>query len=426
MTVDEYERISMAKLKQSSLRKSVTLNELATVYGPGGSSAIGNALNIAAFYNAVQDKAETIGQLPVKLFRRLPDGTREQITSGRYHRIFTKKPCEYLTMQGFLEMLVGSLETNGAFYAYKERNDRGAVMAIIPFKNQRNVTPAMDTYGNVYFNYVTNDGKVRDPYAIEDLVVINKMTTDGFTPVRPIIYQATLLGIAKAQDESYKELQENGITSQMGLATDAFFNDPEAIQRLKDDWGPNGKFRGPGGSKRVPIFENGLKPVKLSLTPQEADLLNNKLFATEQIYNMVGVPHYRMQLDKLSKDTLPQLDEYYMRNKLNPIIRKFEEAWNEFLPEDMFVQVDRKAFYAGSPWRLVEHVEKEVKGGLATINEGREDLGREPVEGGDVFAIDNNNVTYGTWPELPAVREQINGRTAGTVQTEEGMNDENS
>ena len=426
MTVDEYERISMAKLKQSSLRKSVTLNELATVYGPGGSSAIGNALNIAAFYNAVQDKAETIGQLPVKLFRRLPDGTREQITSGRYHRIFTKKPCEYLTMQGFLEMLVGSLETNGAFYAYKERNDRGAVMAIIPFKNQRNVTPAMDTYGNVYFNYVTNDGKVRDPYAVEDLVVINKMTTDGFTPVRPIIYQATLLGIAKAQDESYKELQENGITSQMGLATDNLFNDPNAINRLKEDWGPTGKFRGPGGQKRVPIFENGLKPVKLSLTPQEADLLNNKLFTTEQIYNMVGVPHYRMQLDKLSKDTLPQLDEYYMRNKLNPIIRKFEEAWNEFLPEDMFVQVDRKAFYAGSPWRLVEHVEKEVKGGLATINEGREDLGREPVEGGDVFAIDNNNVTYGTWPELPAVREQINGRTAGTQQTEEGMNDENS
>lgn len=90
----------------------------------------------------------------------------------------------------------------------------------------------------------------------------------------------------------------------------------------------------------------------------------------------------------------------------------------------MYVEVDRKAFYAGSPWRLVEHVEKEVKGGLATVNEGRQDLGREPVDGGDVFAIDNNNVTYGTWPELPALREQIYTRTQGVQQTEEGMSDE--
>lgn len=421
MTVDEYEKISMAKIKSV---KSVTLNDFGGVFGPGGYSSIGNPLNIAAFYNAVQDKSETIGQLPVKLFRRKPDGTREQVKSGREWRIFTQHPCDYLTMQGLLEMMVGSLETNGAFYAYKERNDRGRVMAIIPFKNQRNVTPNMDTYGRVYYMYTTNDGKVRDPYAIEDLVIVHKMTSDGYTPVSPIIYQATLLGIAKSQDESYKELQENGITSQMGLATDAFFNDPDAIQRLKDDWGPNGKFRGPGGARRVPIFENGLKPVKLSLTPQEAELLGNKQFTTEQVYNMVGVPEYRMKLDKVSKGVIPELDEYYMRNKLNPILRKFEAAWNALLPEDMYVEVDRKAFYAGSPWRLVEHVEREVKGGLAMVNEGREDLGREPVEGGDVFAIDNNNVTYGTWPELPALREQIYQRTAGTQQTEEGMDNE--
>lgn len=405
-------------------QKALSLDEVVAGYGNGYTSPY-DSLKISAFYNAVQDKSETIGQLPVKLFRRNADGTREQIKSQRTWRIFTQKPCDYLTMQGFLEMMVASLETLGAFYAYKERNDRGEVMAVIPFKNQANVNPNMDVNGNVYYTYVTNDGKVRDPYRVEDLVIIHKFTRDGFTPVRPILYQSTLLGIAKAQDESYKELQENGITSQMGLSTDNFFNDPEAIQRLKDDWGPDGKFRGRDGSKRVPIFENGLKPVKLSLTPQEAELLSNKVFTESQIYAMVGVPQYRNDLTKVSKDVLPQLDEYYMRNKLNPILRKFESAWNELLPDDKFVEIDRKAFYAGSPWRLVEHVEREVKGGLATINEGREDLGREPVDGGDVFAIDNNNVTYGTWPELPAIREQINGRTAGTQQTSEAMSNEN-
>lgn len=407
------------KLNSKSLATGLTLNDVA------GLSQVGDPMKVAAFYNAVQDKAETIGQLPIKMYRRLADGSREEIKKGRYYNIFTQKPCDYMTMQGFLEMMVTSLETNGAFYAYKELNDRGNVMSIIPFKNQRNVTPSMDSYGNVYYTYTTNDGRTRDPYAIEDLVIIHKFTRDGFTPILPIIYQGTLIGIAKSQDESYHELQQNGITSQMGLATEAFFNDPDAINRLREDWGPQGKFRGPGGTRRVPIFENGLKPVKLSLTPQESDLLNNKRFTAEQIYSMVGVPEYRLKLDKVSAGVLPELDEYYMRNKLNPILRKFEAAWNDFLPEGMYVEVNRKAFYAGSPWRLVEHVEKEVKGGLATINEGREDLGRERVDGGDVFAIDNNNVTYGTWPELPALREQIYKPTEGTQQTEEGTEDEN-
>jgi len=406
MKVDEYERMSMAKLKRKNKsRGTLTLDMIA---GRGSTDALG----IASFYTAVQDKSETIGQLPVKLFRRKPDGTREKVTSGRMHRIFTLQPCEYMTMQGFLELMVVSLETRGAFYAYREKNDRGNVMSVIPFKNQNNVVPAMDVYGNVYYTYVRNDGRPGDPYSINDLVIITKFTEDGYTPVRPILRQATLMGIADAQDESYKEVQENGIASQMALSTDQAFVSDEAIQRLKDDWKPGGKFRGPAGVRSIPIFEQGMKPVSLKLTPKEADLINHQKFTTQQISNMVGVPMYRISPDSanVTKGVIQELDEYYMRNKLNPVLRKFEYAWNQLLPEDMHVEIDRKAFYAGSPHRLVEAVEKEVKGGLATINEGREDLGRERVEGADVFAIDSNNVTYGLWPDLPKMQDQIYGQ----------------
>lgn len=384
------------------------------------------AFKISAYYGCVQDKAQSIGQIPIRLYRRLDDGTRVEVNSGRMARIFSKDPCDYLDIQGFLEMMVASLESIGAFYAYKERNDRGNIMAIIPFKNQDNVNPSMDVNGNVYYTYTTNDGQIRDPYAVEDLLIINKLTLDGYTPLRPIAYMATLLGIASAQDETYKEQQENGITANMGLSTEKTFNDLETIKRLKADWGPNGKFRGPNGKRNVPIFDQGLKPVNLNLTPSDSELLTNREFTVKQISMMTGVPLYRIGLSNsaITKGLLPELDESYMRNNLNPILVKFENAWNKLLPDDMYVEFNRKAFYNGSPWRLVEYVEKEVKGGLATINEGREDLGREPVDGGDVFAIDNNNVTYGTWPELPNVREQIYNRTAGTQQTEEGTEDE--
>jgi hypothetical protein len=43
-------------------------------------------------------------------------------------------------------------------------------------------------------------------------------------------------------------------------------------------------------------------------------------------------------------------------------------------------------------------------------------LGRETIEGGDVFAIDNNNVTYGAWPEIKEIQRQLYGNNGNANQ----------
>lgn len=398
MNIDEYEKLSKDKLKKKSYADTITIDMLAS------SSMIlpNEALKIETVFSCVRDKAESIGQLPVKLRRN-----REIVDSGREWRIFTQRPCDYITMQGFLEMMVINLELRGAFYAYKERNDRGNVMAVIPFRNQHNVHPAMDVNGNVYYTYTTNDGKIKDPYRIEDLVIVSMFTQDGYTPTSPIQYSQRLLQTSKAQDENYKELQENGITAQMALKTDGMFNDPSAIERLKSDWKA---FRGPNGRKNIPVLEQGLTPISLKLSPADSDLISHREYSVDSICRIFRVPPERIGVSRQgSAPDLNEINEAYMRDSLNPILVKFEYAMNALLPDNLKIQVDRKAFYAGSPWRMVEAVEREVKGGLASINEGRVDLGRDPIDGGDVFAIDNNNVVYGTWPELPAIQRQIYG-----------------
>lgn len=366
------------------------------------------AMKIEAFYSCVRDKAETIGQLPVKLYSVSRD-SRQLILQGRNHRIFTESPCDHMTMQGFIEMLVASYETNGAFYAYPVYNDRNEVMEVIPFFNQRNVVPNMDIDGRVYYTYSTNDGKPVIAAYAEDLFIVSMFTLDGYTPVRPIQSCARLLGIADAQDESYQQLQTQGIMSQMALKTEQVFKDPNAAERLREDMK---KMRGPKGASHIPVFEQGLTPISLRLTPKDAELLGNKQFTVNRICRMTRVPPHRVGIDAQpgTKSTVAELDEAYMRDALNPILRKIESAFNRLLPSGYRIEFNRKSFYAGSPWRLVEAVEREVKGGLASINEGRIDLGRETIEGGDVFAIDNNNVTYGMWPDIQKIQEQLYGR----------------
>ena len=374
------------------------------------------ALKTEAYFSCLRDKAETIGQLPMKLYR-VTANSRTQMYSGRNKTIFTEQPCDYLSMQGFLEMLAVTYERQGVFYAYVERNDMGQAMGIIPFVNQAAVTPNMDVNGRVYYTYVTNDNKVRSHYNGDDLFIVSMFTLDGVRPVNPIVQCATLLGISNAQDESYKELQEKGITAQMALATDQVFTNKEAVERLRDQWK---EFRGASGRGSMPVLEQGLKPVSLKLTPQEGELLGNKQFTVNRICRMTRVPPHRVGVtDKnLGSSTVSDLDEAYMRDAINPILNKIEFAFNRLTPEGYKVEFNRKAFFAGSPWKLVEAVEREVKGGLASINEGRIDLGRETIEGGDVFAIDNNNVTYGLWTDVKELQAQLYGQTQGNKPDE--------
>jgi HK97 family phage portal protein len=369
------------------------------------------AITIETVFTCIRDKSETVGRLPVSLYDKSEPGKVRKIEDGRLHKIFTRKPNDFMTMQGFMEFMAASYELHGAFYAYIAYNDRGSIMEIIPFKHQQNVKPAMDINGRVYFRYVTNDGTPALSFGIDDLFIINQFTLDGFTPISPIQYNASFLNGTYDTEDTWNSLQSDGVTAQFALATEKSV-DAEAAQRLKKDWKG---FRGAPGVGNIPVLEDGMTLKSLRLSPKDSELLGSREFSVNRICRIFRVPPERIGVPKSasSNQTMLDIDEAYMRNGIEPIILKYENACNMLLAKlkvKKFIRVNRKAFYSGSPHRMVTSVAEEIKMGLASINEARLDLNRDPVDGGDVFVIDSNNLTFGTWNELPSVREQVNGK----------------
>ena len=394
---------------------TLTINDVVRQVN-GGDLPISLSLKIETVFAALRDKSETIGQLPIKLYETSKKG-RKEIKSGRVHRIFCERPCDYMTMQTFMENLVVSLERFGAFYAYIERNDLGSPMSIVPFRFQGNIHPNMDVSGRVFYNYVKNDGTIGDAYNLEDLFIIKGFTLDGFTPVSPLVQNARLLGIANAQEETALETQTDGITSRMYGSTPNGFKDDNKIARLQEQIKT---LRGPKGSSSIPIFEEDLKFHSFKLTPAETELLKNREFTVNRICRVFRVPVHRVGVTGTGAGLdIEKENEEYLRSSLNPILVKVEKALNSLLPPGYEIEFDRNAFYAGSPWRLVEHVEKGVKGGLYSINEGRNALGEEPVEGGDVYCVDNNNVVYSSWDKLESMQERLYGANNQSKPTED-------
>lgn len=358
-----------------------------------------DALGVEAFFSCVQDQSSAIGSLPVKVYRLgILDKAPERVRNGQVHRVVAERPNDYQNTQEFLEMVVTSYRTNGAFYALPFYDSKGRLSELIPFTNQLAVKPNMDINGQVYYTYTMNNGQSVIAGTPDQLFIVKGMTLDGYTPIRPLTAQAQLMGIAMDQEDGYANLQSNGITSQMALGTENLFDNKDARMRLKEDFT---KFRGPAGRKEIPILEQGLKPIPLNLTPQEMDLLNQRQFTVKRICAVTETMPHRIGAETIkSSDKVYELDEAQFK-KWNPLIVKIENEMSRHAGRYITVKLDRNAFYAGSPVRLAEAVERQFRNCLANMAESREDLGKEYVPGTeDIWCVDSNNITLGKLDDI--------------------------
>lgn len=354
-------------------------------------------------FACVRDKAESIGQLPVLLRRTSGDKT-ETVKQGREYRIFTRRPNDFQTMQEFIEMIVAALELRGNFYAYISRNKYGNISEILPFVNQTGVCPNLSTDGRVYYTYVTNDNKPAMAFAGADIIHIKNFTLNGFLGASAIHYGARSIGISISQEDYLASLMADGVMPKGILTTPNVFKDPNAIDRLKEQWAA---YSGAKNSGKTPILENDLKYQAMSISPADADLISQRGFSREQVCGIMRVPPTRIGVSvQGSKRDLEEENRDYYQNKLMPIVTKIESAINYVLPDHLNIKIDERGFIRGNYKALVDAVTAEFKMGGISMNEMRIDLGRDPKDGGEVHAIDTNNLTFGLLTDIPKLQEQ--------------------
>ena len=357
------------------------------------------AIDTDIVYTCIRDKAESLGQLPLSVKRsgkKLERGSRE-------HRIFSMKPNDYMTTQDLLEMYVTNIELYGNFYMLPVLNKFGNIAELIPFRFQTNIRPSMDTNGRVYYTYSTNDGKPNITFAGNSLIHIKLNSLNGYEGLSPISAAAMTIGVAVSQEKHIASLMEKGARPSGVLTTDAIFKDGAAIQRLKDEWGKT--HGGAGNSGKTAVLENGLKYQAMGLSPADSELIKQRVFSRIQICGVFRVPPSRVGVVEAQKyNSLEENNKSYLRDSLVPLITKFENALNNILPTSLSVEVDVRQYTRGDRKSQAESIAAEIKTGLISLNEGREDLGRDNVDGGDVFAIDTNNLTFGLLTDIPKLQ----------------------
>ncbi|MBE3769345.1 phage portal protein [Vibrio parahaemolyticus] len=366
------------------------------------------AMRQADVYTCVRILSESIGMIPMKLYRQ-KNGILEEVSqTTREFKIFCQNPNGFMTSQELNEHLVTALMLRGHAFLEVCKNSLGGISELLPMRYLEHASIGLTTDGVPMARWVDHKGNVQTalpPFADEGLLDIKLQSLNGFQGISPIALMAEQIGTAMAAQRHEAKIFENGTRLSGVLSTEDTLDD-EAIERLQASW--NGAYGGTDNAGKVAVLEHGLQYTNITMTNQDAQLLEMLCFSREQIAAAFRVPvHMLNDTTAQTMNNVEQNNLHFLKNTLMPIIIKLENAYNKLLPSSMVVRFDTRQFVRGDIRTQAEVAEILIKNRIISHEESREMFDLAPANESDLFVIQSNNYVWGTKKDSMKLSERL-------------------
>jgi len=145
---------------------------------------------------------------------------------------------------------------------------------------------------------------------------------------------------------------------------------------------------------KLTVLMNGAKLNSTAFNPKDLDFNNGRAFNRDLLLAIIGTPKTLLGLDNgITKATAETAERVFAKYTLEPILQQVSEWLNEFLVPDFGANL----WLSFEPLAQEDREQKlnEVNLGVnrwLTINEAREEYGKDPVTGGDYIYMPLMNV----------------------------------
>jgi HK97 family phage portal protein len=389
---------------QSWLRKAVAWTRVLSIREPqhwrsDNSSSAGEAvtekalLGFATAWACVNLLAGTLASLSVEVKGPGSSGGVETVTSHQLHRLLHESPNADQTAYEFWEFAVAALELRGNFHARISR--AGArIVALTPILAE--VTARRTDTGAIRYRW-TEDGIAYDEPQ-ENVFHVRGFGGSPLAGLSTLTIGRTTFGLAIATQRAASTTFENGLRPS-GVLTFANFLKREQRQELEERL--QQKFAGAMNAGRPMLLEGGTKWEQLTISPEDAQMLESRAFSVEEVCRFFGVPPFMVGHTEKTTSFGTGLAEQvlgFQKFSLRRRTKRIEQAIRKQLmtPADRAAGLKAKFNFEdllrGDPGSRSAFYNAGLANGWLTINEVRALEGLPPVEGGDVPRMQMQNV----------------------------------
>lgn len=361
--------------------------------------SIDSVLTYSTVYACLSLISSDIGKMRLMLVEEHPDGTYTEYESPSFSP-FLEKPNHFQSRIKFYEYWVLSKLIFGNSYVLKARDGRGVVVASYVLDPQ-SVRPLVAANGDVYYELKRDylSGQTLDSLIVPAADLMHDPHKTLYHPlvgVSPIhACGVTSTGALTIQNNSTR-LFANG-SRPGGVLTAPGHIDQTTAERIKTYW--ETEFTGENVGK-VAVLGDGLKFEKMSITAEDAQLIEQLKWAAEQVCTCFQVPGHLVGVGPApTYNNIQALNTQYYTQCLQTLIECIEITldWGLGLAPDKIggrklrTKFDIDDLLRMDTATLVEAETKIVGAGIKAPNESRRRMNLPPVKGGDSPMMQNQN-----------------------------------
>jgi len=349
------------------------------------------ALTIGAVYRAVRLLADDVAQLPLHLYRPLPDrdggrpGGKERLRSDLAEVIATR-PNDRQTSFEFRQMLTSHLLLRGNGYARIVSGARGAVDQLLPLHPARTRVALSDSGRKVF---ITKNAAGREErLGQDDVLHLCGFSIDPENPegLSVIGFARTSFGLSISTEE-FGARQFSQTPRPSFILESPVRLDKEAGDRLSDTF--RSAYSGPSGWGGVPLLEEGVKATSVGMSHDDAQFLETRQFQVTDVARWFGVPPH--MIGDLSRATFSNIEQQaidYVTHSLMPWLVLWEQTiGRDLILDDAFAKFSVDGLLRGDAVSRAQAHQLHVNMRARTPNEVRALEDMNPVPWGDEPAM---------------------------------------
>lgn len=372
-------------------------------YYPVGTTAAGvrispqTAIAVTTMFACALVMGQTMGMLPVHLYRRLGEGKgQERATDHPLYRIIHRQPNRWQTAFQWRQMMQWHLMLRYNSYSEILYGRGGQVSELIPIHPDRVTVDRLNGADGVQsFRY-----KVRSPNGANERTLIQDemfhvrgLSSDGIEGFSPLDAQRESLGEAlAAQSYSSRHLQ-NDARSPIALEWPGHFKDDEERRKFRASWqeaqtGPN---RG-----KTPVLEKGMTIKEIGVSNTDLQLIELRKLKAYDIAAMNRMPPHKVGL--MERATFTNIEHQgieFATDTTQPWCVNWEQELSRQLlqpdqQEEFYFEFAMNALLRGDAKSRAEFYGKMFQTASLSPNDIRRFENENPIEGGNRRFIQAN------------------------------------